>query len=441
MKPKDAKAILDGIISEICADPSLFVEHPGKDFTRNRKLPLSTMLRIMISMGGASIKKEIYKYNPSILVTSSAFVQQRDKILPDIFGFILRLFTDKIVPNNNYRGYRLLAFDGSSITLSTNPYSPTFVDNNPLYEGGYSSYHLNAFYDLCNKIFVDAVVEPQSMFNENGAAIKMVDRSHIDKAIIMADRGYPGVNLFEHINRKPGLEYIIRTKNDWITEVKELPLSELDTDVSFELRTTQRNEDKILFRQRKAKWIPGPSKFGKEKKDVLWDFESPFRMTLRVVRFKLGDTGNNREDFKTIVTSLDRNEFPLEEIKKLYHFRWGIETSFRELKYDVSLSHIHTKKDSAAMQEILASLIMYNYCMCIAMDVVVKQKAENEYEYQINFSFAFFVCKDHYRCRDPDPPDIVPQIAKETLPIRPGRSDRRKSIQAKPFIPFIYRVS
>lgn len=215
----------------------------------------------------------------------------------------------------------------------------------------------------------------------------------------------------------------------------------MDTDVSFELRTTQRNEDKILYRLKLAKYVPGPPKYGKDKKEVGWDFESPFQLKFRVVRFKMGETGNDREDYKTLITSLDRDEFPLEEIKKLYHFRWGIETSFRELKYDVALSHIHTKKDVAAMQEIMASLVMYNFCMCIAMDVVIKQKETNKYQYQINFSFAFFVCKDYYQARGPDPPDIIPQIAKETIPIRPGRSDRRKTVQSKAFVPFIYRVS
>ncbi len=188
------------------------------------------------------IKKEIYKNDPSIVVTSSAFIQQRDKILPEVFGFIFRQFTDKIVPKENNRGYRLIAVDGSSITLATNPNSPTYVDNRPgeAKGEGYNSYHLNAAYDLCNKIFVDAIIEPQSNYNENGTAIKMVDRGHFGKAILMADRGYPSYNLLEHINRKDGLEYIIRTKIDWITEIKELPLTDLDTDVSFELRTVQR---------------------------------------------------------------------------------------------------------------------------------------------------------------------------------------------------------
>ena len=99
MKPENVKSILDDIISEICKDPRLFVTHPGKDFTRDRKLPLATMLKIIIGMNGGSIKRELYDYDKSVSVTSSAFVQQRDKILPEMFQYIFRQFTDKLHPD------------------------------------------------------------------------------------------------------------------------------------------------------------------------------------------------------------------------------------------------------------------------------------------------------------------------------------------------------
>lgn len=96
MSPETVKSILNNIISELHQDPSLFVARPGIDFTRDRKLPLDTMLKIIIGMNGGSIKRELYDYDKSISVTSAAFVQQRDKILPDMFGYIFRQFTDQL---------------------------------------------------------------------------------------------------------------------------------------------------------------------------------------------------------------------------------------------------------------------------------------------------------------------------------------------------------
>jgi hypothetical protein len=61
------------------ASPELFVRNPGKDFTRNRKLPFETMMHLLISMGGNSIYKELleaqgYDVNTA---TTSAFGQKR----------------------------------------------------------------------------------------------------------------------------------------------------------------------------------------------------------------------------------------------------------------------------------------------------------------------------------------------------------------------------
>ena len=54
--------------------------------------------------------------------------------------------------------------------------------------------------------------------------------------------------------------------------------------------------------------------------------------------------------------------------------RWGIETSFRELKYTVGLQHFHAKKVEFVHQEIFARLTMYNFYELITQSVVIQQK-------------------------------------------------------------------
>ncbi|WP_317049317.1 transposase, partial [Clostridium neonatale] len=53
-----------------------------------------------------------------------------------------------------------------------------------------------------------------------------------------------------------------------------------------------------------------------------------YPIEFRVIRFKISD-----DTYETIITNLNENKFSAEKIKELYHMRWGIETSFRELKY------------------------------------------------------------------------------------------------------------
>ena len=92
-----------------------------------------------------------------------------------------------------------------------------------------------------------------------------------------------------------------------------------------------------------------------------------------IVRFKLSDS-----TYETVITNLDEESFPPEELKHLYGMRWGIETSFRELKYTVGLLHFHAKKVENITQEIFARVILYNFTELITSHVVI-QKPNRKY--------------------------------------------------------------
>ena len=118
--------------------------------------------------------------------------------------------------------------------------------------------------------------------------------------------------------------------------------------------------------------------------------------------------------------------------------RWGIETSFRELKYAIGLNYFHSKKVEYITQEIYARVILYNYCELITMNVVIQQK-DTKHIYQMNFTIAIHICR-HFLRNDISPPDVETLIQKHLLPVRPGRSDPRK-IKAKSAVSFLYRVA
>lgn len=429
------KSTLDGIIREMATNPSLFAKNPRTDFTRDRKLSFDKLVHLLLGMRGNSINKEIYDYfKDDALMTSSAFVQQRNKLLPEAMEYLLHEFNAQCNDTKTYEGYRLYAVDGTDVNIAKNPDTDSYVENGQ--NEGYNQLHINALYDLLNKTYVDAIIQPRPKMYEVKATIDMIKRNSLsDKTILIADRGYGSMNLMEHIHRTENLEYLIRVKNDYIKEIKVLPMKELDTTITIELRTTQTNEDKLLYEQGKAKWIIGPSKFGKEKKGITWDFESPFTMTLRVVRFKITEN-----TYETIVTSLNRFAFPVSKIKELYHLRWGIETSFRELKYAIGLVNFHAKKEDFIKQEIFARLIMYNFCERITLHVVIKQSKKNKWTYQANFTMGIHICVDFFRHRGKEPPDVEKLISRYILPVREGRADVRK-LKPKSAVFFLYRVA
>ena len=67
---------------------------------------------------------------------------------------------------------------------------------------------------------------------------------------------------------------------------------------------------------------------------------------LIVVRFAISE-----DSYESIITNLPKEDFPVEEIKKVYAMRWGIETSFRELKYAIGLCCFHSKKVSISCKK------------------------------------------------------------------------------------------
>ncbi len=239
----------------------------------------------------------------------------------------------------------------------------------------------------------------------------------------------------EHCRRKNGVDFLIRVKESWISEVKDLPMEEWDTDIPLEIRTTQTKADKAAYRNGTAKYASGKSKFGKYKSSQSWDFGSPHKMTVRVVRLRIAD-----DKYETIATSLDRDSFPAGKIKELYNLRWGIETSFRDLKYAIGLVNFHARKDDSIVQEIFASLVMYNFSERITACVVVVYAIPRVHEYQVNFAVSSYICRNYYRKQQKAPPAILQEIAKYIEPVRKGRVDKRKLLP-KSVVNFIYRVA
>lgn len=145
--------------------------------------------------------------------TSSAFVQQRKKILPAALENLFQEFASQTARSDNYRGYKLLAIDGSDIQIATNPRDKASFFQTKEGVKPYNLLHLNALYNLLSHTYEDAIVYKAKEAGENKALIEMVDRSDFTtKTIVTADRGYESYNNMAHIQEK-GWFYLIRVKD------------------------------------------------------------------------------------------------------------------------------------------------------------------------------------------------------------------------------------
>ena len=136
-------------------------------------------------------------------------------------------------------------------------------------------------------------------------------------------------------------------------------------------------------------------------------------MTIRIVRFKITE-----DRYETIATSLNRFEFPTERIKELYNMRWGIETSFRDLKYAIGLVNFHARKNSSIMQEIYASLVMYNFSERITACAVVVQADSHKHVYQVNFAMSAYICRKFLRKCNRTPSSLISEVLRYIEPVR-----------------------
>ena len=444
----DVKQRLDDIVASVTANKDKYVKDPERDFIRNRKLPLDKTIKLTLSMKGGSLNKELYEFfgrDPEAIVTSSAFIQQRDKLTPELFEYLFREFTASIDNLETYKGYRLLAVDGSDINVAYDKDAETYVKPSIQIkkdgtEGrGHNQIHLNAIYDVQNKIYVDALLQPKQKVDERRAFINMLNNMQLDeKAIFICDRGYPSMNLLTHFKYKENADYLMRVKNNEMVFFRDLPMEELDITKNIIVSTNQydRGKENYVIVQN----LKGTQKNRVYKKDLKekprqWDFADKETLSIRIVRFKITDT-----TYETIFTSLPRDLFSIEEIKKLYAMRWGIETSFRELKYVIGLSALHSKKDAFVKQEIFAKLLMYNFSECIIAQEVIEQDENRKHSYQVNYTMAMKICLDFFRGLV-DPDNVYKLISKYIEALRPNRKDKRKQgIPAKMFIWFVYRV-
>lgn len=438
--PEILRRRLENAINYVVENKDSFVKHPGVDFTRNRKLTMRDTIALLITMDGGALDKELLKFSrvSGVLATRQALIQQRQKLKPQAFETVFHRFNNQCHDKRRWRGYRLFALDGSCVNLPRNPDAPSFVkhDSAPL---GFNQIHLNAWYDLRDRTFFDAVLDEQPRADEVGAALKMIERNTFyGKNLALCDRGYEAYSLLAAAIEKPNLDILIRVKQDrsCLKPLQNMPLEPFDIDLNFTITTSQCKEHKklgyVFVQTQKV-----GRKYSPKTRHGRWSLPSPYNMTVRAVRFRL-PTGA----YETVLTTvLDRKALPTSEVPALYSRRWGIETSFLEIKYATTLLHLHGRSDDFAKQQIFAALCAYNFTSRLVNSAVVKQPRNGKYVYKVNFTRASYLAVEYLRNRREDGELLMEEINRYILPIRPGRSDRRKVRPKLNFVGFTYRIA
>lgn len=467
----NAMYALNASISHITKNIDHYKKQP-QDFTRNSKLPFEKLVKVMLNMQGNSLNAELQEAFPELSerMTASAYVQARNKLSLPVFEDLLSHYNQS-APKRLLNGkYRLYAIDGSDFTTPWNPQSAFVVDTNKRNGKSIKPFcqiHANIMYDIASRQYMDCVLQPRNSHDERAAALEMIGRMPKDDPfMIIMDRGYESFNLIETLNRTENCHYVIRVKvRNGIKEISRLPDEECDIEIAIPVTTSfaeymkkRANGEpiyKINAHKRRYKETLSPKTVTQR-----WDFEDSCTIKFRIVKFLINDPDTGEETWEVLVTNLNRFEFPIAQMKELYHLRWDIETSFRDMKYSLGGMHFHSKKDEATQMEIYAHLIMFN---AVARNViaaeeweaaqaeVVKQVAENaensvigedtKYQYAIDFKMACLSTRRFFRLHSNEPiTKLYEELLRYKQPIRLGRQDER-NIKTKSAIAFAYRVA
>lgn len=413
--PTNVKEKLNSIISDMAEHHWLFSNNPGHDFMRQDlgKLSFYDTMRMIIGMGKGSTNDEIMDYfdlDPDCIPSQSAFCQRRSQISLSAFEYLFSEFSSSFPrTTNKFKDHCILACDGCHVVYTTNSeiiedYNiPRLIDYK-----GYNHMHLNGFVDVISKAFLDIVIQPGQHPDEREAFHTMLDHFQPDdpeKYIITADRGYESYDLLFHCELKH-LNYVFRMKAPSSSKsllssyISELPDDQEEFDVTIKRFFTDKYTS-IMKDQSDVYHYMNPYKNIPHFQQLLNDKHLYF-MQFRVVKIKVAEN-----TYEYMITNLPHT-FVLEDIKACYHWRWGIEISFRYLKHANGLLYFHSKKPGFLKQEIYANLILYNFGIFLANEAAEenlkkKRKKGNKYNYEIDFSSAlktarkFFVRRDSHK--------------------------------------------
>ena len=405
MIPDKILNVFNRSIKMVCNNIACYCSDPASDFTRKRKLTAETLIHFIIQMQSKSLNSELCEYftDLNFLPTSSALSQQRDKLDISAFQRIMYLFVNAFDDYKTWKGYHILACDGSDVNIA---YDEKDVDTKKQNDNNkpFSQLHINGLYDCLNHVFWDTSSDT-------------------------ADRGYEKYNLMAcciENNQK----FLIRTKDinvySSILSNLNLPDEEFDLNVTKILTRTQTNETKA--NKQKYTFISNKSEFN------YFGTKEFYKMSLRVVRFKITD-----DTYECLVTNLTRDEFDLTELKKMYHMRWDIETAFKVLKYIIGMISFHSKKRNFIQQEIYSAILLHCLTNIIADRIQIEQSDRRKHKYKVNISTAVTNMRLWLR-KLIGTAELMKRIKKYLAPVRPDRKYQR-NMKPKSVVPFNTKAS
>ena len=307
--------------------------HPTA-FTRQRKLPLPSLLALMLSGVRMSLQAELDVFFAHLQqqaqlvrhVSAQAFAQARVKLsvtaLPGLNDWLIqRAERDGLVPR--WRGLRLVAADASTMRFGLRASHVT--------RAALPDQILFGLFLPGAELMLTASLHGLRECGERQMLVQHLERLS-SSDLLLLDRGYPARWLVSLLNHRQ---------------------------ISFCMRVDQSDRGgfacvREFLRSGKVEQVvslPAPDRRDAE------DYDCPGEaQTVRLVRH-LAPNGRVR----VLMTNLmDCGRYPASSFGDLYHQRWRIEEAFKRLKHRLNLEHVSGLSQQAVQQDVAAKILCDN---------------------------------------------------------------------------------
>jgi hypothetical protein len=380
----------------------------AKAFKRERKMGFVKLVQFLLNFIAKTLQLELDQFNElvgdeSLSASKAAFSKARQYLSPKAFESLFRITTQEALNSDElkrYRGYRVLAIDGSAVQLER---TKELLEH---FGGQQSACSARAsiLCDVINDLVLDAKLTP---FRTGERALAKL---HLDaflphannKDLIIFDRGYPSKELIAQFSDQP-CKYLMRTSTSFLKVI-----------------TNCTEKDSTMRVQYNDQWI-----------------------TIRIIKIEL-PTG----EIETLITNLSKSEFRYDQFQELYFLRWPVEERYDTLKNKLALESFSGRKPIAIEQDFYATMYLANIVSFTKIEVdqaIQTQDADKalKHQYQANEKMIVGHLKNKLVLAliqsNPDLrqhlfDQVILTLTRYKVPIRHGRHfDRTKDLSIKPY--------
>jgi len=376
----------------------------SKYFTRDRKMPFKKLMRFMLTPRSASTQNELERYFDKLgeptFMTQQAFSEARHKIKHTAFVELFEMTAQESYSDEyeceTWNEYRTSAVDGSKIDLPAEERLRKHFGT--VGAGGTSAAAQGSIlYDVLNDVIMDAAIEPIAT-DERTLAERHIDTLYKnlkpEKELIIFDRGYACFSLIQKLEEK-GFKFLMRVRTKFNIDIDN-----------------QKDADGIVYLKQKDK-----------------------KIKVRVIKFPLltGET-------ETLITNIWDENISVDSFGELYFKRWPIETKYDVVKNKLEIENFSGLTVEAIKQDFFATMYLINIASAAKAAAQVeadeqRKGKDNLYEYKINVNHEVGVLKDRFifalsndicAGRAKEIRKILDLLMKKMIPVRKGRSNRRK---------------